>query len=124
MAAAEGMVDDTAWGLCGLTSWLFFRERIPLEGLETEDWRNEGPAGDESLEERGDAYVDGDLEAVRECKLLAGPAEEGLERASTAARDVWGAAEAATSDLVDAGRTGGLEMDCSSSGGGAADRAA
>jgi hypothetical protein len=55
MTAADGEVGRFGCR-CGLTSWLFLRERIPLDGFDvgaTADGAA-GPAGDGSRDERGE----------------------------------------------------------------------
>jgi hypothetical protein len=81
MAAADGTVDVILEGRCGLTSWLFLRERIPREALVVEValvevWRNAAPAGEESRDERGVAAAEGDRETDTDCTPLEGPAED------------------------------------------------
>lgn len=67
MAAAEGLLDEAACDLCGLTSVLFFRApeflfEFVVIALPAEACLKAYPAGDGSREERGEVAVEGDRE--------------------------------------------------------------
>jgi hypothetical protein len=70
MAAAESMVP--LWpvmlgGLCGLTSYESFRDRMPDAAPDVLCCLKDRPAGEDSRDDRGEAAVEGDRETVSEC---------------------------------------------------------
>jgi len=65
IAAAEGAVDVKGWlERDGLTSWEFFRERMPRAAAGAACCLGGRPAGEESRDDHGEAAADGERDAV------------------------------------------------------------
>jgi hypothetical protein len=74
MAAADGIVEmGVDWAREGLMSWEFLRDLMPRVVAEALCFLV--GAGDESLEDQGEAAAEGDRETVSDCGPLDVPAE-------------------------------------------------